>query len=119
VLLGGVGTENKTVKLSLEVIRAEMARMAAEGPTAEELKNAKRYLTGSFALRFDSGAKIAAQLLSNQVEDLGIDYIDKRNGLIEAVTLADLKRVAARLLDSKDFLVVVAGQPEGLTATTN
>ncbi len=119
VFLGGVGTENKSVKVSLDVIRAELARMAAEGPTAEELENAKRYLTGSFALRFNSGAKIAGQLLANQMENLGMDYIEKRNGLVEAITLADLKRVAGRLLNSKDFLVIAVGQPEGLAATTN
>ena len=56
-----------------------MARIAANGPTPEELEDAKRYLTGSYALRFSSSAKIADILLSLQIEGLGIDYIDKRN----------------------------------------
>ena len=32
-----------------------------------------------------------------QLDDLGIDYIDKRNGLIDAVTIEDARRAAKRL----------------------
>jgi zinc protease len=49
-----------------------------------------------------------------QEENLGIDYIDRRNGLIEAVTLEDVKRVAARLLKPDELSIVVVGQPTGL-----
>jgi zinc protease len=117
LLLGGVATENAEVKQSLEVIEAELARLAKEGLSAEALENAKLYLTGSYALRFDSGAKIAGTLLATQLEDLPIDYISKRNDLVNAVTMDDVKRVAARLLSSKDFIVTVVGQPDGVTAT--
>ena len=51
-----------------------------------------------------------------QLDNLGIDYIDRRTSLIEAVTLADTKRVAKRLLDA-GLLVTVVGQPEGVTST--
>jgi zinc protease len=51
------------------------------------------------------------------MDDLGIDYIKKRNSLVEAVTLADVKRVAKRLLDG-GLLVTVVGRPPVTTATT-
>ncbi len=116
LLIGGVATENKSVKQSLDVIEAELARLAKEGPKPEDLENAKQYLTGSFALRFDSGVKIAGQLLSTQLEDLEIDYIEKRNELINAVTIEDMKRVAARLLNSTDMITTVVGQPDGIVS---
>ena len=116
VYIGSVATENKSVGKSLEVIQGELKRMAEKGPTAEELQNAKQYLTGSYALRFDTSSKIAGQLLGIQLEDLGIDYIDRRNGLIEAVTLDDIRRVAKRLLDADALLVTIVGKPEGLEA---
>ena len=116
VYIGSVATENKAVGKSLEVIQGELKRMAEKGPTAEELQNAKQYLTGSYALRFDTSSKIAGQLLGIQLEDLGIDYIDRRNGLIEAVTLDDIRRVAKRLLDADALLVTIVGKPEGLEA---
>ena len=114
---GGVATENARVAESLEVIRAEFARMRDDGLTADELADAKTYLTGSFALRLDSNGKIANLLIGIQLNDLGIDYIDRRNGYIEAVTLADANRVAARLLDPEALQVVVVGTPEGLVST--
>ncbi len=49
-----------------------------------------------------------------QAAGLGIDYIDRRNSLVEAVTLDDLKRVADRLLAPEALSIVVVGQPEGL-----
>lgn len=111
---GGVATKNEEIAQSLDVIRAELKRMADEGPTQAELDNAKKYLTGSFALRFDSNAKIANQLLWMLQEDMGIDYVDKRNGLVEAVTLEDTKRVAKRLLKTDDLIITVVGKPKGL-----
>ena len=90
--------------------------MAESGPTDEELAKAKSYLKGSFPLRFDTSTKIAAQLVQMQVDDLGIDYIDKRNELVDAVTLADVKRVAKRLLDG-GMLVTMVGRPQPAPAT--
>jgi zinc protease len=114
IFAGGVATKNEEVGRSLDVIRSELRRMAEQGPTAEELQNAKDYLTGSFALRFDTNAKIANQLLGFLFEGYGIDYIDKRNSLINAVTLADVKRAAARLLKADELIVTVVGKPQGL-----
>ena len=80
----------------------------------QELREAKDYLTGSFALRFDTSNKIAAQLVAIQLDDLGIDYIERRNGEIEAITVDDIKRVAKRLLEPKNLIVTVAGEPVGV-----
>jgi zinc protease len=112
--LGSVQTVNERMAETLEVIKAEWARMASEGVTADELDRAKRYLTGAFPLSFDSNSKIANYLVFIQEANLGIDYIDRRNGLIEAVTLEDIKRVAARLLKPDDLSIVVVGKPTGL-----
>ncbi len=116
LFIGQVATENERVSESLDVIRAEIARLAAEGVTEKELTDAKTYLTGSYPLRFDTNDKIAGQLIAIQEADLGIDYINRRNGLIEAVTQDDIKRVAERLLGPENLIVTVVGQPEGLEA---
>ena len=112
---GGTQTRADGAKEALDVIEAEIRRMGSDGPSQEELDKAKSYLKGSYALSFDTSAKIAAQLLTIQVEDLGIDYINRRNGLIDAVTLADAKRVAKRLADGGLFVTVV-GKPKGLAS---
>ena len=108
---GGVATKNESVKESIEVIRAELMRMAKDGPTAEELAGAKSNLTGSFALRFDTNAKIASQLLWMLHEEMGIAYPKQRNALVDAVTMEDIKRAASRILKDEDLLVTVVGRP--------
>lgn len=117
LIVGGAGTANERVADTLAIVRSIWRRMAEEGLGVEELADAKTYLTGSFPLRFTSSRSVAGILVAMQVENLGIDYLDRRNGLIEAVTLADVGRVARRFLDPDGLTVVVVGEPDGLAAT--
>jgi zinc protease len=112
--LGGLGTANAAVGRALQVVREQLARMAAGDVDQAALDDAKTYLTGSFPLRLTSNDGIAAMLVTMQVDRLGIDYLERRNGYIEAVTLEDVKRVAARLYRPDRLLVVVVGEPQGL-----
>ena len=81
-------------------MQAEITRFAEEGPTAQELAQAKAYLIGSYPLRFVTTGQIAGQLMGVLIDDLGIDYIDKRNDMIAAVTLDDAKRWRKRLFSA-------------------
>jgi len=117
LVMGGVATQNARVAESLDLIRAEWRRMAESGPSETELHNAKTYLTGSYPLRFSSSRRISGMLTGMQFQGLGIDYMERRNGFIEAVTLEDARRVAAYLYDADKLTVVVIGRPEGIAAT--
>ena len=111
VFVGNVATKNEAVGQSLAVIESELKRLSEQGPSADELESAKSYLTGAYALRFESSASIASQLLWIQIEELGIDYVDKRNKLIDAITLDDIKRVAKRLIESDRLITTIVGRP--------
>ena len=115
LMIGSTATRADATGKTLEIIEHEIQRLANEGPTEEELIKAKTYLKGSFALGLDTSNRIAGQLVQMQLDNLGIDYIERRPGLIDAVTLADAKRVAKRLLDN-GLLVTVVGRPEGVTS---
>ncbi|MBB4286495.1 M16 family metallopeptidase [Roseospira goensis] len=117
VWMGGVATSNARIAESLDLIRAEWARMASAGPTAEELADAKTYLTGAWPLRFTSTGAIARILVAMQKEDLPPAYLEERNAYIEAVSLDDARRVADRLMDPAALTTVVVGQPEGVAAS--
>lgn len=117
VISGGVATRNDQVAQSIAVIREEWGRMAKSGPSAEEVADAKTFLNGSFPLRLSSTGSIARMLVAMQYHDLGIDYIDRRDDLINAVTLADIQRVAGRLLDPDQLTVVVVGKPDSVAPT--
>lgn len=114
LLLGSVSTRNDAVVQVLSIIRSEIVKMVNRGVSEGELLAAKKYLTGAFPLRFDSGYKISEILVQMQLESLGIDFLGKRNNLIEAVTQKDVQRVAKRLLKSEQFRVVVVGDLNNL-----
>ena len=114
LVMGGVATQNARVAESLDLIRAEWGRMARDGATDEEIVNAKTYINGSFPLQLDSSKRISDMLVAIQLDRLGIDYIDRRPALINAVTAEDVRRVARRLLKPESLIVVVVGDPANL-----
>jgi zinc protease len=111
--LGGVATSNERVAQSIELVRAEVAKLARQAPEEREVADAKTYLTGSFPLRLATNDQLARMLLGMMVHGLGRDYLERRNDLVRAVTREDLERVCRRLY-AGELLVTVAGRPEGL-----
>ncbi|MEP1208190.1 MAG: pitrilysin family protein [Rhizobiaceae bacterium] len=104
----GSATRADRAKQTVDVILGEIERMAKEGPTAEELEKAKKYIKGSYAIaNLDTSSKIASVLVAIQDSDLGIDYIDRRAKYIESVTLEDAKRISAKLFGGKPSVITV------------
>jgi zinc protease len=117
LFLGQVASANDRVGQAMSVIRSEWAKLASDGVTEDELEDAKKYLTGAYPLRFDGNTSIARILVGMQEDGLPKSYIDTRNAKVEAVTLADIRRVAARLLQPDALHFVVVGQPTGVKAS--
>ncbi|PJE30744.1 insulinase family protein [Pseudooceanicola marinus] len=114
VWMGSVASDNRRVSETIEVIRDEWARVAEEGVTAEELEQAKKYMTGAYPLRFDGNGTIARILVGMQHDGFPIDYPAGRNDRINAVTLEEINRVARERLHPDRLRFVVVGQPDGL-----
>ena len=112
--LGQFSASNDKVAEAISVVRAEWAKVAAEGLTETELDEVKTYLTGSYPLRFAGNGNIANVLVGMQVTGLPIDYAVTRNEKIEAVTMEDIRRVAKRIFLPEELHFVVVGQPAGL-----
>lgn len=112
LLMGNTQTRADKADETLDLIQSEIRTLIDSGPTADELDKAKSYLKGAYALNFDTSAKIAGQLVQIQLDDLGMDYIDRRNGMIDKVSLDDIKRVAKRLLDGGMLVTVVGRAPD-------
>jgi zinc protease len=108
---GSSSTMNDKADEVVKLIRENIGRLGKDGPTADELADAKAYITGAFPLAFDSNRKIAQNLLGFQQDGMPADYVEKRNSYFEAVTLADVKRVAAAYMKPEDFTFVMVGQP--------
>jgi zinc protease len=115
LLVVSTGSANERVVQSLEVIRAELARLR-DGVTDQELADARTYLSGSLALSLDSSSAIANLVHQMQADRLPRDYLDRRAALIGAVTAEDVHRVARRLLREEAMTTIVVGRPVGLVA---
>jgi zinc protease len=113
-LHGGTSTKNERVKESLDVIRAEILDLSSKGPTEDELVKGKKYLVGSYPLRFDTSAKIAGQLVHIQMDGYGPEWLIERNRRIEAVTMEDARRVCGRLFGDGALSVAIVGRPVGI-----
>ncbi len=96
---------------------AELTRLTnvirAKGVTADEVQQAKAYLTGSYPLRLETNAGVAGQLLTAEDYGLGLDYIQKRSALFNAVTVAQVNAAIQKYLHPEKAVLIIAGAAPG------
>lgn len=114
VVLGQFSSSNAVTAQAIDVVKREWQKLVKDGISAEELEEAKTYLTGAYALRFDGNAPIASILVGMQMSGLERDYILHRNEMVNAVTLDDINRVVRSLYKPEELTFVVVGQPDDL-----
>ena len=117
LIMGQVKSDNTKMAQAVEVIQEEWSKVAADAITEQELTDAKTYLTGAYALRFDGNAPIARIMVGMQMIDLPPSYVTDRNDQVMAVTREDIRRVAKRIYQPENLRFIVVGQPLGLTNT--
>lgn len=100
-------TKNEVAEQAIEAALAQIRRIREQPVSEQELQDAKAYLTGSFPLRLDTSKKIVGVLASIEYYGLGLDYVDRYPGLINAVTAADVQRVAQKYLDPERYALAV------------
>jgi zinc protease len=116
-IMGSAQTVAAKASEVIDLTRAEWSKMQAEGPTQAEIDAAKTYLLGYYAQNFTTTRSAARTLLGIQTENLGIDYVTRREQEISAVTLDQAKAAAKRIFDPTKMVVVAVGQKDGLTPT--
>lgn len=105
----GLQTRPDQAAQAVQVSRDVVRRFVAEGPTAAELKAAKDFMIGGFALRLDSNRKLLDNLANIAWYDLPLDYLDTWTKQVEKVTAADVKAAFARKLQPERMVTVVVG----------
>src|SRR5581483_195017 len=111
LFVGSTGTRADRAGETIGGVVREVDRMAESGPTQEELDEAKSYLKGSQMLSLDTSSKLAAALLQYQLDRLPIDYLERRNAIVDAVTLDQAKHAARRLWRAGLLTVLVGRAP--------
>jgi zinc protease len=112
LFVGNTGTRADRAGETVDAVNKEIRRMAEDGPTQQELDEAKSYLKGSQMLALDTSSKLASALLQYQLDKLGIDYIERRNSIVDAVTLEDARQAAKRLWGQGLNTVIVGRAPQ-------
>jgi zinc protease len=113
--VAGLQTANAKVEKALGILRSEVATYVADGPTADEVEAAQRYLTGSFPLRIESNQDIVGQLTTMGFYGLGMDYLDRFRERVRAVDGAAVRKAMGERLDPDKMVTVIVGaqRPEG------
>jgi zinc protease len=109
-IIAGVNPAN--VEQAVDSIRAEVRRICEEPVDAEELADNKAFITGSLPLRLETNEGVARYILDMKRYDLGLDYLQRYDALINAVTVEQVQAVARHWLDPDAYALGVAG-PQG------
>jgi predicted Zn-dependent peptidase len=102
---------------SIREILKEVGQMRKEPPTEKELQAVKNALTGMFVLRNASPSGVINLLIMAERHGLGDDWLNSYIGKLNAVTRADVQRLAESMLDPAKMTIVVAGDREKIEKT--
>lgn len=94
---------------TLQLVKDMLADFIKNGPTTDELNNAKRELAGSFPLSTASNADIVGQLGSMGFYDLPLSYLEDFMGEVQALSAEQVKAAMAKHLDPDALVIVSAG----------
>jgi zinc protease len=111
---GMVGTTKDKAAESIKLLRSEWAKVKQTGITQEELDGAKKFLLHSYPLNFNSSAAISKMLLGYQLVHRPLDYFQKREAMIQAITLKEMNEFITKVLQPDKLTMVIVGRPEGM-----
>jgi zinc protease len=117
VIVGEAATDNPKSGEAWDIATATMRKFYEEGVTDREIAAAKDYLTGELPLAMTSTDKIASLLVGLQLDRMGIDYLDRRNDMIRAVSADDIERVIRKWFNPDLVTLSMVGKPDGITPT--
>jgi zinc protease len=107
--LAVAGVSPEHVQRAVEAMLHEVAQFLADGPSAEELDDARAFLSGSLVLALETNDGIAGTLLAIERHGLGLDYIERYPALIGSITHEQIVAAARRLLSVERYALAIAG----------
>jgi zinc protease len=109
VMLASTDVRTPVTDGALQELTGELKRIGSEAVPEQELKNAKRALVGGFALSLESPQTLVSNLATQKIYNLPPDYWDTYPQRVEAITAADVQRVAKKYYDAGRLQIVAVG----------
>lgn len=103
------GVNPKNVQKASELIVSELKRFVDDGVTADELKDNQDNFVGRLPLSLESNGGVANALLNIERFDLGLDYYQRYEGLVRAVTQDEVLHAARKFIDIERLAIATAG----------
>jgi zinc protease len=100
-----LGTDPQKIEAVKAALLDEINKMANEGLTPEELARAKRKMIGQHQIAMQSNDSFGYQAALDEVYGLGFDNYKKLDQEVNAVTLEDTKRVAAKYFRDQPYVL--------------
>lgn len=112
LLVGGFSSTPENFAKINQILEQQWAEFANKGATEQEVAEAKEYLIASYNLRFAAISGIADILVAMQRENLGQDFLQKRNDYVRAVTTEQVRAAAKKYFDASKMVFVNMGNFE-------
>jgi zinc protease len=107
-------TRNDQAVATTKLILNEIAKMAKDGPTQEEVNAAIANIAGGYGLRFQAAADVGSALIGAELHDFGREYLQNYPVAVGQVDVESAKSAAASILDPRSFVVVMVGDAKDL-----
>ena len=112
----GLQTKNDQAKQALDLLMKTVNAFITNGPTQQELDDAKKNITGGFPLRLDSNKDITAYVAMIGFYNLPLDYLKTFNDKVEQVTREQIMDAFKRRIHPDKMITVMVGDFDGQDA---
>src|SRR6266567_231851 len=112
-----LGTDPQKIEPVKTALLDEIHKLANDGLTAEELARAKKKLIGQQEIANQSNDAFGYHCALDELYGLGFDYYKRLEHDVNAVTLDDIKHVAAKYFRDQPYVLATVRPPEGSAAT--
>ena len=117
--MAGLQTRTDKADVALKLLRDDLHDFIEKGPTAKQLEDAKKNITGGFPLRFDSNRDILAYTGLIGFYKLPLNYLDTFSSKVEAVTTDEIRKAFQRRLKQDKMITVIVGPAQQAAAHAN
>ena len=111
-----LGTDPQKVEPVKTALLDEIRKLASDGLTNDELTRAKKKLIGQQQIANQSNDSFGYQCALDELYGLGFDHYKSLERDVEAVTLDDTKRVAAKYFRDQPYVLATVRPPDGSAA---